>query len=63
MIKSTDDPNVRRVLESQREVETMLPGETADGIFTRLEPLLNEKECQQCHGTNHTVRGVVLRHN
>jgi adenylate cyclase len=59
LIKSTDDPNVRRVLESQREVETMLPGETADGIFTRLEPLLNEKECQQCHGTNHTVRGVT----
>ena len=30
-----------------------------EGIFTRLEPLLNEKECQQCHGTNHVVRGVT----
>jgi hypothetical protein len=59
LIKSADDPNVRHVIESQREVETMLPGETADGIFTRLEPLLNERECQQCHGINHAVRGVT----
>jgi len=59
LITSTGDPNVRHVIESQQNVETMLPGETEGGIFTRLEPLVNEKECQQCHGTNHTVRGVT----
>jgi class 3 adenylate cyclase len=59
LIKSTGDPDVRRVIESQREVEKMMSGESETGIFTRLEPLFNEKECQQCHGTNHTVRGVT----
>jgi len=59
LIKSTGDPDVRRVIESQREVEKMMSGESETGIFTRLEPLINEKECQQCHGTNHTVRGVT----
>jgi len=59
LIKSTGDPDVRRVIESQQEVERMMTGENERGVFTRLEPLINEKECQQCHGTNHTVRGVT----
>lgn len=58
-VKSTGDPNVRRVIESQREVEAMLPCDAGEETFTRLEPLINDKECQPCHGTNHTVRGVT----
>lgn len=59
IIKSTGDPNVRRAIETQGEVLAMAPSEATGPVFTRLEPLLNEKECQQCHGGNHTVRGVT----
>lgn len=59
LIKSTGDPNVKEAIETRREVEIMSPSPANGGVFTRLEPLINEKECQQCHGTNHTVRGVT----
>ena len=59
IIKSTGDPNVRRAIETHEEVMAMTPSGTMGPVFTRLEPLLNDKECQQCHGANHTVRGVT----
>jgi adenylate cyclase len=59
IIKSTGDPNVRRAIDTQGEVMTMTPSESIGPVFTRLEPLLNDKECQQCHGGNHSVRGVT----
>jgi len=57
IIKSSGDPNVARVLESRQEIETMSASD--GGVFTRLEPLLNDKECQACHGTTHMMRGVT----
>lgn len=59
IIKSTGDQNVRRVIESHGDVVSVASSETGGPIFTRLEPLLNDKECQQCHGGNHAVRGVT----
>ena len=59
IIKSTGDPNVKRVIESQHESEMMASSESGSPVFVRFEPLLNDKECQQCHGVNHSVRGVT----
>jgi adenylate cyclase len=59
IIKSTGNPNVRRAIETQGEVIAMTPSEATGPVYTRLEPLLNDKECQQCHGGNHSVRGVT----
>ncbi len=59
LVKGTGDPDVRRVIESRLEIEGMMSSDTGGRVFTRLEPLINEKECQQCHGTNHSVRGVT----
>jgi class 3 adenylate cyclase/HAMP domain-containing protein len=47
-----------------RAVETVLPQqtyETVDGnrVLTLFQPLRNLKECQDCHGTDHEVRGVL----
>ena len=57
VIKNTGDPNVRLAIETRHKVETMSAGEGR--VFTRLEPLINDKECQQCHGTTHMIRGVT----
>ena len=48
----------------RRAVETILPEqtyETIDGarVLTLFQPLRNLKECQDCHGTDHEVRGVL----
>jgi class 3 adenylate cyclase len=48
----------------RRAVETVAPQELAerlDGVpvLTILRPLRNGEPCQQCHGPNHEVRGVV----
>ena len=47
-----------------RAVETVTPQETyemaSDGrVFTLFRPLENREECQECHGGDHKVRGVV----
>lgn len=47
-----------------RAVETVLPQqmyETIGGarVLTLFQPLRNLKECQNCHGTDHEVRGVL----
>ena len=47
-----------------RAVETVLPQqmyEIIDGarVLTLFQPLRNLKECQNCHGTDHEVRGVL----
>ena len=47
-----------------RAVETVTPQETyeiASGgrVFTLFRPLENREECQECHGGDHKVRGVV----
>lgn len=47
-----------------RAVETMMPQETyetVDGnrVLTLFQPLRNLSECQNCHGKDHRVRGVL----
>ena len=47
-----------------RAVETVTPKETyeiASGgrVFTLFRPLENREECQECHGGDHKVRGVI----
>ena len=47
-----------------RAVETLTPQETYEATddgraLTLYRPLENGKECQDCHGTDHKVRGVV----
>jgi class 3 adenylate cyclase/HAMP domain-containing protein len=48
----------------RRAVETVVPEqayETVDGtrVLTLFQPLRNLKECQDCHGKDHEVRGVL----
>ena len=47
-----------KALETRQVVETQ---QTIDGedYLVRFSPLINDKRCQGCHGTDHNVRGVV----
>jgi class 3 adenylate cyclase/HAMP domain-containing protein len=59
----TPGPPIKNPLFS-RAVETVLPQqiyETVDGtrVLTLFQPLRNLKECQNCHGEDHEVRGVL----
>ena len=47
-----------------RAVETLTPQETYEAtnggrMLTLFRPLENKRECQDCHGSDHKVRGVV----
>lgn len=33
--------------------------ESGDGRFVLVAPLVNDKECRQCHGTDHPLRGAI----
>lgn len=58
IIAGAGDVNVRKAIDSQ--VEVMFTYNDSSGQeFVRLEPLLNDRECQQCHSGNHLVRGVT----
>jgi len=58
IIAGAGDINVRKAIESQ--VEVMFNTHDSSGKeFVRIEPLLNDHECQQCHSGNHLVRGVT----
>lgn len=58
VIKNAGDENVRTAIEKQIEV-MFAKRDTVGEEFVRIEPLLNERECQQCHSGNHTVRGAT----
>jgi len=53
-----EDPNFSR---SVRERRPVLFQESAEGktFFTLYKPLLNLPKCTRCHGSTHTVRGVI----
>ncbi len=58
IIAGAGDVNVRKAIDSHLEV--MFTNNDSSGLeFVRLEPLLNDRECQQCHSGNHLVRGVT----
>jgi class 3 adenylate cyclase len=58
IIQNAGDEHIRRVIEKQTE-EMYAHDDSAGQSFVRIEPLLNERECQQCHSGNHAVRGVT----
>ncbi len=57
-IANAGDDHVRKAIESEMEV-MFAKHDSAGKEFVRVEPLLNDRECQQCHSGNHTVRGVT----
>jgi adenylate cyclase len=58
VVKNAGDENIRSAIEKQVEV-MFARHDTTGQEYVRIEPLLNERECQQCHSGNHTVRGVT----
>lgn len=65
--RNEEDPEPDVVLSSQFNEAVMIPPssmymqfEEEDRIFVRsFEPLLNLPKCTNCHGSSHTVRGVI----
>jgi adenylate cyclase len=58
IIAGAGDLQVRKAIES--EMDVMFAKQDSTGAhFVRIEPLMNDRECQQCHSGNHTVRGVT----
>ncbi len=58
VIAGAGDERIRSAIESKHAV--MFEQTDSSGQqFVRIEPLLNEKECQQCHSSEQSVRGVT----
>lgn len=58
IIKNAGDTTVRAAIRNRTEIMFTRHDSSGDE-FIRIEPLINERECQQCHATNHSVRGVT----
>lgn len=58
IIQNAGDIHVRTALEKQQDV-MFTRHDSSGNEIVRIEPLLNERECQQCHSSNLTVRGVT----
>jgi adenylate cyclase len=58
IISGAGDEQVRAAIKAEAEVMFVHRGTLGDQ-FVRIEPLLNERECQICHSGNHAVRGVT----
>lgn len=58
IISGAGDAHIRNAIESKRAVMFEQKDSTGQQ-FVRIEPLLNEKECQQCHSGGNSVRGVT----
>ena len=58
IVQNAGDENVRTAIE--RQIEVMFARHDSSGEeYVRIEPLLNERECQRCHSGTHKVRGVT----
>ncbi|MFQ5900992.1 MAG: HAMP domain-containing protein, partial [Thermodesulfobacteriota bacterium] len=66
-ILSPDNPQLKQVFQEGKHTgyhghegygEPAVEG--GESLHTHLVPLLNEKRCQGCHGSDHKVRGVVM---
>ena len=59
ILHNAADTNVVKALHDITDV--MLASKTENGmpVFVRIEPLANDKECQQCHNSDHRVRGAT----
>jgi class 3 adenylate cyclase/HAMP domain-containing protein len=53
-----ENEHFQKVLKTEKEVEFF---DKRDGkvMLTHLEPLINTKECQVCHGTSARINGVI----
>lgn len=58
IISGAGDEQVRAAIKAEAEV-MFVHRDTLGDQFVRIEPLLNERECQICHSGNHAVRGVT----
>lgn len=58
IISGAGDEHVREAIETEMEL-TFSNRDSAGDHYIRIEPLLNERICQQCHSGNHSVRGVT----
>ncbi|NUN69051.1 MAG: HAMP domain-containing protein [Bacteroidetes bacterium] len=58
VIAGAGDQQVRHAIEQETELMFSVSDSTG-AHMVRIEPLRNERECQQCHSGNHTVRGVT----
>lgn len=58
VIAGAGDQQVRRAIENGSEM-MFSTTDSAGEQFVRIEPLMNDRECQQCHSGNHLVRGVT----
>lgn len=54
-----DDPNLRRVLQTQESLKIYRRGDTEKPTLTFMLPVLNGEACYKCHGSKNPVRGVV----
>ncbi|MFZ4620728.1 MAG: adenylate/guanylate cyclase domain-containing protein [Bacteroidota bacterium] len=58
IISGAGDQRVRSAISSRHPM-MFEQKDSAGQQFVRIEPLLNEKECQQCHSSDHAVRGAT----
>ena len=58
IISGAGDEQVRAAIKAEAEA-MFVRRDTLGDQFVRIEPLLNERECQICHSGNHAVRGVT----
>jgi adenylate cyclase len=50
---------VEQALAAGESRHAVLAGEGGEETFTFVEPLTNDPECQQCHGTDYDLRGAI----
>ena len=58
VVHGAGDAAVREAIDRQMEV-MFARHDTSGNEVVRIEPLLNDRECQQCHASDHRVRGVT----
>lgn len=53
---SSYDTRFKRVIEVTKKVEFYEDGD----LYTQLIPLINEESCHRCHGSDESLRGIVM---
>lgn len=58
-ILQTDDPDLKRALESREILSVYGKNSRGEPTLTFLSPILNQEPCHKCHGSAKPVRGVL----
>lgn len=58
-ILNKDHPKFRAALETLQTQTYEETGSDGESLLTFLTPIENQKDCQNCHGKDHSVRGVI----